>query len=77
MRYIYTAIVLLLAALVVLFCVQNLATVAVSFLGWSISLPLPFLVVIVYVLGMATGGAVWSFVRRSIRGATANPTESK
>lgn len=77
MRYVYTTIVLFLAALVILFCAQNLSTVAVSFLGWSISLPLPLLVVIVYVLGMATGGAVWSFIRRSVRGATADRTEPK
>lgn len=73
MRVIYTTLVLLMAVAVVVFCAQNLTTVAMSFLGWSVSLPLPFLVVTVYVLGMATGGTLLSFVRRSIHGATAKP----
>ena len=76
MRYIYTATVVLLAAAVIVFCLQNSVPVGVSYLGWSVNIPLPLLVVIVYVLGMATGGAVLSFLRRSIRGVTSKPKET-
>lgn len=70
MRIIHAATLLLLAAAVVVFCVQNLETVSVRFLGWGVGLPFPILVVLVYVLGMITGGSLLSFVRRSLRKAT-------
>lgn len=75
MRVVYTAFVLLMAAAVIVFCVQNLSKVEMAFLGWSISLPLPFLVVTVYLLGMMTGTTAWHFIRRVIHGATAKPKE--
>ena len=76
MRYIYTATVVLLAAAVIVFCLQNSVPVGVSYLGWSIDIPLPLLVVIVYMLGMATGGAVLTFLRRSLRGAASRPKQT-
>jgi lipopolysaccharide assembly protein A len=76
MRVVYTAFVLLMAAAVIVFCVQNLSNVAMSFLGWSISVPLPFLVVTVYILGMMTGGTAVAFIRRMIQGATSKPKQA-
>ena len=40
-----------------------------SFLGFSARAPLALLVVLVYVLGMATGGSLWSLLRQSLRGS--------
>ncbi len=75
MRIIYTIFVVLMAVAVVVFCLQNLTTVEMSFLNWRISLPLPFLVVTVYILGMVTGSTLLSFVRRTIHGATTKPKQ--
>jgi uncharacterized integral membrane protein len=70
MRTIYTAVLILFTVVVGIFCVQNLETVAVSFLGWSMNLPLAILVLLVYVLGMISGSGVWWFLRRSASRAT-------
>lgn len=70
MRIIYAAILLVFALAVVVFCVQNLDSVAIAFLGWRISLPLPLLVLIIYLLGMISGWGLLSFLRRSLRRAT-------
>jgi len=70
MRVVYAAVLLLLVAAVVVFCVQNLETVPVAYLGWSANLPLPLLVLIVYLFGMISGWGLLSFLRRAIRRAT-------
>ena len=69
MRYVYIALIVLLTAVVLLFKFQNLTSVTVSLLGMSAILPLSVLVIFVYVLGMVTGGALFSLVRRWVRGA--------
>jgi uncharacterized integral membrane protein len=69
MRYVNLALIVLLTAAVLLFKFQNLSTVTVSLLNMSVTLPASLLVIIVYVLGMWTGGAALSLVRGRIRGA--------
>jgi lipopolysaccharide assembly protein A len=73
MRYIYIALIVLLTAVVLLFNFQNLSSVTISLLGMSVTLPVSVLVILVYVLGMVTGGALFSLVRRWARGATQRP----
>jgi uncharacterized integral membrane protein len=73
MRYVYTTLIVLLTAVVLLFKFQNLTSVTISLLGMSVTLPLSTLVILVYVLGMATGGALFGLVRSWIRGATRPP----
>lgn len=70
MRYIYAFVLVVLALLVGLFCIQNLHTVSLTFLNWELTLPLAVLVLVLYFLGMATGWGLLSFIRQSIRGAT-------
>ena len=70
MRYVYMLLIVLFTAAVLVFAAYNFDHVVVSVPGWSASLPLAALILIVYVLGMLTGGIVWSAVRRSIRGAS-------
>jgi|AmaraimetFIIA100_FD_contig_91_460467_length_1454_multi_3_in_0_out_0_2 uncharacterized integral membrane protein len=69
MRYVYIALIVLLTAVVLIFMFQNLTSVTISFLGMSGTLPLSLLVIFVYVLGVVTGGALFSLVRRWVRGA--------
>jgi uncharacterized integral membrane protein len=69
MRYVYLVVILLVTAAVLVFTFQNLASVTVVFMTTRITLPLTLLVLVVYVLGMLTGGALWSLLRTSYRGA--------
>lgn len=73
MRYAYLALLLALASVVLLFKFQNLDTVTVQFLSASLTLPLSFLLLGVYVLGMFTGGVVLSLIRSWVQGATTKP----
>lgn len=68
-RYVHIAVIILLTAAVLLFKFQNLDTVTVSFLNMSATLPVSVLIIVVYVLGMISGGAVLSLIRSLIRGA--------
>jgi lipopolysaccharide assembly protein A len=63
MRWIYVAVIAGLALLTLIFALQNLQSVTVSFLRLQLSSPLAVLIIIVYVLGMATGGSAWALVR--------------
>jgi uncharacterized integral membrane protein len=69
MRYVYLALIVAVTAAVLIFTFQNLASVTVVFMATRVTLPLTLLVLVVYVLGMLTGGALWSLLRASYRGA--------
>lgn len=73
MRYLYIALIVVLTALVLVFTVQNLGTVSVAFLTASVTLPVSILVILVYLLGMVTGGALFSVVRGWIQRARVRP----
>lgn len=74
MRWVYLAVIVLFAAAILLFAIQNFTIVTVSFLGFSARVPLAVLVAAIYVLGMATGGSLFALVRRALHGSrlTAN-----
>ena len=69
MRWLHLLVVVLFAAAVLIFVVQNFTIVTMSFLGFSARAPVALLVALVYVLGMATGGSLWSLLRRSFQGS--------
>jgi putative membrane protein len=69
MRSVYIALIVLLTAIVLIFTFQNLTSVTVSLLSMSATLPLSTLVILVYVLGMVTGTALFGLVRSWVRGA--------
>ena len=73
MRYVYLFLVIAFAVLLLIFALSNLASVTLSFLGWQVTAPLAGLIVLVYALGMITGGGVLSFLRHSLHKATAKP----
>lgn len=70
MRFVYTVLILVLAALVTIFAFQNLKTVTIGFLTVQATLPLALLVAGVYFLGLLTGGALIALVKSWIRGAS-------
>lgn len=70
MRYVYLALIVLVTVAVAGFMAQNMGPVTVAWLSSSVTLPLSVLTIVVYVLGMFTGGALLSAVRTWVRGAT-------
>jgi lipopolysaccharide assembly protein A len=67
MRYVLATLLIVLLLAVGIFAVQNTQQVTVGFLHWSVSTPLALLIILVYLMGMSSGGTVFSFVRRSIQ----------
>ena len=70
MRYVYIALIVLFAGLVVLFKVQNFQTATVSLFSASMTLPVSVLIFLVYILGMLTGGCLLGLLRTWVHGAT-------
>lgn len=70
MRYLYIAIVVVIAAIVILFNIQNVESVSVSLFSVSVTMPTWLMVYLVYIAGMLTGGVMWDFLRKSIHRAS-------
>ncbi len=70
MRYVYMALIAIFAAVIVLFKIQNLKTVTVTLFSASFTLPVSVLVLLIYVLGMLTGGFLLALLRTWVHGAT-------
>jgi uncharacterized integral membrane protein len=73
MRGFHLTVIVLFVIVTLIFAVQNFETTTVTFLGSSLRLPLALLVVIAYLLGMATGGSLWALLRRSLAGSRRAP----
>ncbi len=69
MRWIYLALIILIAAAAIIFALQNFEIVTMSFLGFNARVPLALLVAIAYLLGTATGGSLFALLRRSYEGS--------
>jgi len=74
MRWIYVAVIAVLVLAILIFALQNFQSVTVSFLKLQLSSPLAVLVILIYLLGMATGGSVWALVRWAWQGSKQAPT---
>jgi lipopolysaccharide assembly protein A len=74
MRWVHLTVIALFIAATVVFAIQNFEIVTMSFLGFSARAPLALLVVIIYVLGMATGGSLLALLRRSFQGSRRKAT---
>jgi lipopolysaccharide assembly protein A len=66
MRWLHIVVVALFVVATLVFVIQNLEIVTLSFLGFSVRTPLALLVVIFYLFGMATGGSLFALLRHSI-----------
>ena len=64
MHYVTGALAVLLAVIVLAFAIQNLESVQVSLLFWSMSLPKIILILGTYVLGMLTGWGLVELIKR-------------
>jgi putative membrane protein len=74
MRWLHLAVVIILVAATLIFALQNLEIVSIDFLSFGVRTPLAFLVIAVYLIGMATGGSFLALIRRSVEGARINKT---
>ena len=70
MRMFYFILLLIFLGALVAFAVQNRDTVAIKFMNWSDSYPLPALLGAAYVLGMFSGWTVVGMLRRSLKRVT-------
>lgn len=68
MRIVHLVLLILFICAIAIFCFQNLGNVTVKYLTASMTIPMPLLALLIYLLGMFSGGAVLSFIRRSIQG---------
>ena len=76
MRWLHITVVAAVAIAFLIFALQNLQLVTAAFLGFSFTAPLAVLFVVVYLLGMATGGGAWSLVRWAWQGSR-HPTAAQ
>jgi uncharacterized integral membrane protein len=69
MRWIYLVFIILFAVATLVFALQNLESVTMSFLGFKVRAPLALLTIVVYLLGAATGSSLLALLRRSYEGS--------
>lgn len=74
MRFLQITLLLLFLGAVAIFALQNNQVVSLSFLNWEIRSPISLLAVGIYILGMISGGAVFGFIRLSLRRVSERPT---
>jgi putative membrane protein len=66
MKYFKNGVIGLMVLFIVLLSIQNLDSVNVSFLTWSMSLPKIVLILLAYVLGMITGWGLIDVIKRLV-----------
>ena len=69
MRWIYLAVIILVAVATIILALQNLEIVTMSFLGFNADLPLALFAGVICLLGAATGGSLFALLRRSYEGS--------
>lgn len=75
MRWIYLSIIILFALATMIFAVQNLEIVTLSFLGLNLRARIALVVFVIYVLGAATGGSLFALLRRSYEKSRRRPAD--
>ena len=63
MRIIKKIFLALLLILIIIFAVQNSSTISIEMFNWSVNLPISILVIFIYILGMTTGGILFSVIK--------------
>ena len=64
MRLLKTILLLLLIGVAVIFTIQNMEIVKLSFLNFHLEIPLSFASVAIYILGAFSGGLVFSLLKK-------------
>jgi uncharacterized integral membrane protein len=66
MRQIKIILSVILLILILIFSFQNLGIMTINFFNWSLSLPKALVIILSYILGMMTGGMLFSLFRTLI-----------
>jgi putative membrane protein len=69
MRWVNLAVIVIFAAVLLVFAAQNFQTVTVYFLTFKMSAPHAILIVVIYMLGMVTGGGLGTLMRQAHEGS--------
>jgi uncharacterized integral membrane protein len=67
MRWVYLAVIVLFVAATIIFVLQNVEVVTMSFLGLNIRAPLALLAAVAYIVGAVTGGSLFALLRKSVQ----------
>ncbi len=67
MKYVKITLGVVLAIAMIVFAVQNIATVDVSFLTWSMTVPKVVLILGTYLLGMVSGWGLVEILKRTLK----------
>jgi putative membrane protein len=69
MRWVNLAVIVIFAAVLLIFAAQRFQTVTVYFLTFKMSAPHAILIVVIYILGMVTGGGLGTLIRQAFEGS--------
>jgi lipopolysaccharide assembly protein A len=69
MRWINIAVITIFAVVLLIFATQNFQTVSVYFLTFKMSAPHAVLIIVIYLIGMVTGGGPGTLMRQAFDGA--------
>jgi lipopolysaccharide assembly protein A len=69
MRWVNVVLIAIFAVALLIFAAQNFQTVTVYFLTFKIDAPHAVLIVVIYILGMVTGGGLGTLMRQAFEGA--------
>lgn len=70
MQIIKKILLALFTILIIIFAVQNSSTISIELFNWSVTLPVSILVILVYFLGMTTGGILFNMIKNLIDSGT-------
>lgn len=63
MRVLKKIVLVIFMILIIIFAIQNSETISIEMFKWSVTLPVSILVILIYILGMTTGGILFSVIR--------------
>jgi len=77
MRIIKKIFLAILVILIIIFAVQNSSATTIELFNWSVTLPISILVILGYILGMTTGGILFSVLKNLMETKTEDPSTNK
>ncbi|MEX2350458.1 MAG: LapA family protein [Flavobacteriaceae bacterium] len=76
MRILKKIILTIFVILIAIFAVQNSQSTTIEFFNWSVKLPVSIVIILVYILGMTTGGILSSVLRKLAEPKKVKPTSN-
>ena len=73
MRWFYMGVTAVFLLVVIIFALQNLEPVSIDFLGFSARAPVAVVIIVIYLVGMATGSSLIALLKKSLAEARRHP----